>query len=311
MSLGVGIVGYGSAGRQHAAALNGMPDAMPQAVWEPNVDVDSGPLRRTSSWTELLQDESIGLISLCVPPGGRARLAVEALEAGKAVLLEKPPTVSPSEIDLIMEASQRSGNPVGVMLQHRMRLPESALAAHWAAPSVTAVLEVSRFRPPGHYRRAGWRRDPGTSFGGIAAHLGVHYLDLACQMLGHPESVHLAASRQLSQGIDTRVTGVIEYHTGATLAFTVTAESTVRTERLQILSPRGALCVTDGIVNTTIDGVEQTQPTVPTTTLRRAVYQEMVDAVSTGRQPARCSLEGTRGVTKILASIARGMTETT
>ncbi|OKK12194.1 hypothetical protein AMK16_32045 [Streptomyces sp. CB00455] len=300
----MGIVGFGVAGRQHASALDGLAEARTVSVLEQDPTSDTGALRRAGSWRELLADPAVGLVALCVPPGGRAMLTVEALEAGKAVLIEKPPAVSDAEIERVTQAAVRAGKPVGVMLQHRMRLPEAALSTNWASPATTAVLEVSRFRPPAHYRRADWRSDPASALGGIAAHLGVHYLDLACQLLGRPETVRLADSRELAPGIDTRVTGLVEFRTGATLAFTVTAESAVRTERLQVLGPDRGLCIADGTVSTQIGDTEQTWPTVTTPELRRAVYREMAEAVASGRPPRRCHLEGARGVTEILSAVA-------
>lgn len=302
--LGVGVVGFGIAAQQHATALEQLPEAGIVSVLEQDPTVDTGSHHRAGSWEQLLDDPRVDLVALCVPPGGRARMAVQALEAGKVVLLEKPPAVSVAEIDSVAAAARRTGLPVGVMLQHRMRLPEAALAATWSASSVTAVLEVSRFRPPAHYRRAGWRSDPTVALGGISAHLGVHYLDLACQLLGRPESVRLTPTREVAAGIDTRVTGMVAFRSGATLAFTVTAESMVRTERLQILGPDGGFNITDGTVMTQLDGTEQTWPTVPTSHLRTEVYREMAEAVATGRPPARCHLDGARAVTEILSSIA-------
>ncbi|MFG2406882.1 Gfo/Idh/MocA family protein [Streptomyces brevispora] len=304
MSLGVGIVGFGVAGRQHAAALDLMPEAGVAAVLELDASVDTGDLRRAGSWRELLDDPDVELVALCVPPGGRAGMAVEALEAGKAILLEKPPAVSAAEIDMITDTAARARRPVGVMLQHRVRLPAQVLAVDWANPAVTAVLEVSRFRPPAHYRRTGWRSDPVAALGGIAAHLGVHYLDLACQVLGRPDTVTLAPTRQLAEGIDTRVTGTVVFRSGATLAFTVTAESTVRTERLQVLGPDGGLSITDGTVITQIGDTGRTWPTAPTAELRGEVYKEMAESVATGLPPRRCHLEGARAVTDILAAVA-------
>ncbi|MFI5978423.1 Gfo/Idh/MocA family protein [Streptomyces sp. NPDC051452] len=307
MSVGVGLVGFGSAGRQHAAALDGLGAAEAVAVLEQDASLDVGGLPRAASWQALLADPRVELVALCLPPGSRAALAVQALEHGKAVLLEKPPAVSVAEIDWITDTARRFRRPVGVMLQHRMRLPAAVLDADWADPAVTAVLEVSRYRPPAHYRRAGWRGDAVSAFGGIAAHLGVHYLDLACQLLGEPRAVRLAPSRQLAPGIDSRVTGHIEFQSGATLAFTVTAESAFRSERLQMLGPDGGLCVADGMVTTQLGETGQTLPTVPTPRLRRMVYEEMAEAVTTGLPPRRCHLEGARAVTAILASVAQDL----
>ncbi|MBM7443042.1 Gfo/Idh/MocA family protein [Streptomyces sp. HB132] len=305
MSIGVGIVGFGAAGRQHVTALEGLDEAHVAAVLEQDTAIDTGHLPRLSSWQELLSDQHIALVALCLPPGGRAELAVQALDAGKAVLLEKPPAVSVTEIDRITAAARRAGMPVGVMLQHRMRLPATTSSAKWALPAVTAVLEVARFRPPAHFRGAGWRSDPASALGGIAAHLGVHYLDLACQLLGRPRAVRLAPARELAPGIDTRVTGHIEFRSGATLAFTMTAESPARSERLQLFGPEGSLSVVDGTVTTQVGETEHVVPARPTAELRRRVYQEMADAVATGQSPPRCHLEGARPITEILSTIAQ------
>ncbi|MET7622698.1 Gfo/Idh/MocA family oxidoreductase [Streptomyces sp. NPDC005408] len=305
MSIGVGIVGFGAAGRQHVTALDGLAGAHTAAVLEQDPAVDAGVLPRVSCWQELLADKRIGLVALCLPPGRRAELAVQALDAGKAVLLEKPPAVSVTEIDQVTTAAQRAGLPVGVMLQHRMRLPATAFSTNWAHPAVTAVLEVARFRPPAHYRNAGWRSDPASALGGIAAHLGVHYLDLACQLLGRPCTVQLAPARELAPGIDTRVTGHIEFRSGATLAFTMTAESPARSERLQILGPEGSFRISDGTVTTHVGQTEHILSDRPTAELRRLVYQEMVDALATSQPPLRCHLEGARAITEILSAIAQ------
>lgn len=306
MSLGVGIVGHGSAGRQHLAALRDVSGARAVAVLEDDPAAGTGGLPRADSWPALLADPDVGLVALCVPPGGRARLAIEALEAGKAVLLEKPPTTSAEEHAAVLAAARSAGRPVGVMLQHRLRLPEPALATDWTGPEVTAVLEVSRYRAPEHYLRAGWRSDPAASFGGIAAHLGVHYLDLACQLLGTPAAVDLAPVRRRAPGIDSRVAGTVSFEGGATLSFAVTAESPARTERLHLLGPGGALLVADGRVTTTgADGVGTTWPAAPTPALRSEVYREMVHAVATGLPPRRCHLQGALGVTDILARVGR------
>jgi len=50
----------------------------------------------------------VKLVSICTPPGIRHRYVREALEAGKDVMMEKPPTTTISELDdLIAEAEKR------------------------------------------------------------------------------------------------------------------------------------------------------------------------------------------------------------
>ncbi|MER8187955.1 Gfo/Idh/MocA family oxidoreductase [Kitasatospora sp. NPDC094015] len=303
MTLGVGLVGFGVAGRQHAAALEGSGVARIRSVLEPDPATDPGPLRRSPGWADLLGDPEVALVALCTPPGGRAELAEQALEAGKAVLLERPAACSPAEVDRLLAVSRRVGRPVGVMFQHRQLIPEQVLRWGWG-PGATALLQVSRFRPAAHFRRGGWRHDPARALGGAAAHLGAHYLDLACQVLGEPAAVHVVGRREVAAGIDSRIAGVVDYRGGATLSFAVTAESTVRTARLEILGADCRLLVQDGEVTTETGGAIADHPAVPGSLLRLEVYRDMAEALATGQPPRRCGLAAARAVTTLLHAVA-------
>ncbi|MFG2986624.1 Gfo/Idh/MocA family protein [Streptomyces sp. NPDC048258] len=301
--VNVGLVGFGVAGRQHAAALAGATGLRVAAVVEANARLTTGSLRRLPSWEVLLADPGINLVGLCLPPGGRAGLALEALKAGKAVLLEAPPALCEREVDLMVATAEQVGRPIGVMLQHRHRLPDVVCSADWSDPSLTGTLEVSRFRPPAHFRRAGWRSDPTAALGGAAAHLAVHYLDLACQLLGDPSGMWIAPLRELSRGIDTRATGVVEFGSGATLSFTATSEAAASSERLRVLGPDRSLSVDNGTVSARIGDAEDVWPALRDPSLRRLVYQDMAEAMRSGRQPHHSHLEGARPVTRILEAL--------
>ncbi|MGV3651078.1 MAG: Gfo/Idh/MocA family protein [Devosia sp.] len=51
----------------------------------------------------------IGLVAICTPPGVRHELALEAINAGKDVLLEKPPATTISEFDDLCQKAMRKG----------------------------------------------------------------------------------------------------------------------------------------------------------------------------------------------------------
>ncbi|MFB4306226.1 Gfo/Idh/MocA family protein [Actinomadura sp. GTD37] len=281
------ITGFGRAGRQHAAAIERAPGVTVHSVLESDEGVATAPFTRAPSWDDVLDDPTVDAVALCVPPGGRARWAAAAAAAGKDVLLEKPPCMSVAELD-------RLPGRTGVMLQHRFRLPREIVDRPFK--SAAGTLLVSRPRDAlTHY--TGWRGDSAEALGGITAHLGVHYLDLACQVLGAPESVEVHDYRECAPGIDVNVSGLVRFAGGSTLVFTVAADVPARAEHLVVAGDGRSLSITDGAVAFR-DGDEVTErPAEPAGVLRAKVYAEFA------RGPDLCSLERARAVTAVLDGV--------
>ena len=307
---GVAVVGLGAAGRQHLAALEHTAAGEVRAV------CDADPARAATAaaalpkaqhldWEGVLAAPDIDLIALCTPPGSHLALAEAALAAGKAVLVEKPPVRTEAELDTLLAASARAGRPVGVMLQHRFRLPEEALREQWSGRAL-GVLEVVRHRPAAHYARADWRLDPAVAAGGLFAHLAVHYTDLACQLLGDPVLVTGLVDCDLAPGVDTRLALTIRFASGATLSLTGTTAVDARGERLAVYDDHRLVTVHDGDARFTgvRAGATATAP-MPTAALRTAVYEEFCLAAAGGPGPDRTALSRSRGVVRILERVGK------
>lgn len=66
------------------------------------------PVFRTSAELYRAMPE-VGLVAVCTPPGVRHGLVREALDAGRDVLMEKPPTPTISELDDLVRHGRRTG----------------------------------------------------------------------------------------------------------------------------------------------------------------------------------------------------------
>ena len=62
-----------------------------------------------SSVDELLDDESVDLVSVCVANAYHAEVSVKALRKGKHVLCEKPMAISEEDCQSMIEAARESG----------------------------------------------------------------------------------------------------------------------------------------------------------------------------------------------------------
>ncbi len=108
-AITIAIVGVGKIAQdQHLPVIAGNPDfALAALVSGRGVDHASVPTFRTQA--ELLQAmPNVEAVAICTPPSVRYALAREALDAGKHVLLEKPPAQTVTELtDLAAYAASR------------------------------------------------------------------------------------------------------------------------------------------------------------------------------------------------------------
>jgi predicted dehydrogenase len=67
-----------------------------------------------SSTAEMYAKEKLDLVDICTPPATHARLAIEAVEKGAHVLLEKPMATSLAECDAIIVAAKKANRSVSL-----------------------------------------------------------------------------------------------------------------------------------------------------------------------------------------------------
>jgi UDP-N-acetyl-2-amino-2-deoxyglucuronate dehydrogenase len=302
--VGVAVVGFGNAGRQHLAAIEAVDGARLAAM----VEIDAEGARRASAaglpvrtLPEALADPSVELLALCVPPGDRPPVTAAALAAGKHLLVEKLPARSAAELDELLRGVARAGLLAGVMFQHRFALPEPLrVGAPERFARAVASLLVSRPRPATHFRAGDWRSRPETAVGGVTAHLGVHYLDLACQLLGEPTAIRPLARTDAVAGIDVQLCGHVSFRLGAELAVTVTSRAAARHEQLTVLGERDWVELRSGATTGELDGRSLAVPGRPVPELRAAVYRELVGAVRGGLALDLAALSRSAGVAAVI-----------
>src|ERR687884_945739 len=118
----VAVVGTGLiATKKHLPSLRRLDD---RATIVGLVDVNQDAARAVArefgianvygSLRELLEAQRPDMIDICTPPRTHAALAVEALEGGAHVMIEKPMAISVEECDRIVEAAGRAGRKVCV-----------------------------------------------------------------------------------------------------------------------------------------------------------------------------------------------------
>ncbi|GIH02818.1 oxidoreductase [Rhizocola hellebori] len=232
------IVGTGGIATAHAQALR---EHNGRALLVAAVDVDPDRVRAfAKTWevpwvypnvTELLQDAQVDVVHLCTPPSSHAPLALECLRAGVTVLVEKPPTLSLAELDMLAAASRETGAHLATVLQHRfgagaVRLREMAAAGHLGR-SLLATCATQWYRDDAYFD-VPWRGRWETEGGGPTMGHGIHQFDLLLSVLGPWESVAAVAARR-ARHVETE---------DVSMALVTFADGTVASVVNSVVSPR-------------------------------------------------------------------------
>ena len=108
----IGLVGIGKIARdQHVPALLADPRFVLAATASRHGQVDGIPAY-SDIVAMLAGPERVEAVSLCTPPDGRIEIARVAIEASKAVMLEKPPAATLAEAEALVAAARVAGVPL-------------------------------------------------------------------------------------------------------------------------------------------------------------------------------------------------------
>lgn len=193
----IGILGAGMIGKVHArhfgeaegAEVVAIADAFPAAAQ--NAAAQFGIPKVHEKPDDLLADPDIEAVVLGVPNKLHDVCAIQAMDAGKHVLVEKPMGITAEAAKNIVRKQQETGKVV--MVAHQMR---------WG-PVPQAIKQQADDGAFGriYYAKTGWFRRkaiPGwgswftrmdEAGGGPMIDIGVHMLDMALYFMGNPKPV--------------------------------------------------------------------------------------------------------------------------
>jgi len=208
MSLGVGLVGYGYAGKTfHApliAATPGLALAAVASRHAEEVEARWPGVVTTPDPAALIARADVDLVVVATPNDTHEPLARAALEAGKAVVVDKPFTLDLEQARDLMELAARRNRLLSVF--HNRRWDSDFLGVRRAVDD-GLVGRVSHFESHfDRYRplvRDRWRERGGPG-AGIWFDLGPHLVDQALELFGLPDTIQadLAAQRTGAQADD-------------------------------------------------------------------------------------------------------------
>lgn len=249
--LGVGVIGAGKIIGHHAHAYLAVP-RLARLVGVADLDRDRAERARReygfeaafSRPEELLAREDVQVVSICTRPDTHAELIVQALEAGKDVLCEKPMATTLADADRIVAAAERHPErKLSFVYQWRtdpaMRRLRRLVERKGLGRLLMADVDIQTMGSPGYYQGAVARESWAMDGGGRLIVVGIHQIDALLSFLGEPAEVSARMDTFLmpTEGEDSLV-GWVRFADGALATLRCTACSHESYFQIEVLAER-------------------------------------------------------------------------
>jgi len=247
-TLGVGLLGYGAIGREHATSISDVPgfelrgvcDRLPErreqarAAFGVDVHVDS---------QTLLSDPGVDLVVVGVPPVAHAGACLEALAAGKHVICEKPFALRVEECDQVLAAASAAERAVTVYQSRRWDPDFVALRAAVAEDAIGEPFYMESFIGGFSHPCSYWHSHQPIS-GGTIYDWGSHYFDWMLTLFPQPvTSVSAVAHKRVWHDVSNsdQVRVDVGFEGGAQASFMQSDIAAALKPKWYLLGTRGAL----------------------------------------------------------------------
>jgi len=309
----VGIIGLGWPGREHLKGYKASNRAEVVAVCDMDPELrervadEQDVPRAYADYGELLTEEAVDAVSVCLPNFLHKPATVDALEAGKHVICEKPPALSAAEAREMADIAKREGKTLMYALVQRFGSAAQIVREFVDAGELGEIY----FGKAGYVRRrgipigkGGWFVDKARSGGGALIDIGVHALDCAWWLMGNPKPVSVSGSAYAHFGhtvpegvqydVDDAAFGLIKFENDATLFLEATwALNLPTTSFKQIAGTKGGATLDPLTIYTERNGLQvDIAPSPPQRNGFEQQIQHFVECLLNGTEPGPSAEQG-------------------
>lgn len=252
----IALVGAGVIGRHHGSVVSRLADRLELVAV---ADVQIEPARKLAaryggrafaSLSDALSAVDIDIVAVCTPTGRHGKVAIEALDAGKHVIVEKPAEITVARTDEIIDAQRKAGTMVAVISQHRFdqatEVTLDAIRRGELGRLTSGIASIGWWRGQTYYDSGDWRGTWDLDGGGALMNQGVHTVDLLVAAMGRPVEVFAYTGTLAHERIEVEdvAVAVVRFESGALgVLHATTAAYPGLSARLQVHGDRGSAVI--------------------------------------------------------------------
>ena len=192
MNIHFAIVGCGHIAQRHARHILTQKEAVLQGGYDIKKErseqfAANFGVKAYGSLPDVLADEKVDIVVVCSPNGTHYDISLQALEAGKHVLIEKPMTICKEHCEDLIRTSLDYNRALFVVKQNRFNPPVQAVKSLLLSKKLGQIYSVTINcfwnRNEAYYRQSDWKGtkklDGGTLFTQYS-----HFIDIAYYLFG-------------------------------------------------------------------------------------------------------------------------------
>lgn len=292
-------------------------------------NLKNSSIKRYTDYNEMIKNERPEIVSIATESGLHAKIALDCIEKGVNLIIEKPMAMSIEDADKIIALANKKNVKVSACHQNRFNL---------AIQELRKAVETGRFgklshgsihvrwnRDHGYYDQASWR---GTweQDGGALMNQCIHGIDLLRWMMGDEiEEIYGATRQQFHDYLEAEDVGmaVVKFKNGAigTIEGTTNVYPKNLEETLCIFGERGTVKI-GGTSTNNIDVwnfVDETEEDIKKKELKEAtsnvygnghtsLFADVIDSIKNDRKPYVDAVAG-RNALEVVLSIYKSQKE--
>lgn len=245
----IGIVGCGGIAKAHVNAYRAIGGN--RIAWVYDVSAESAQrlaeevgARVAPSVEWMAKEAGVDAVSVCAPPGAHVACCLPFIEAGVAVLCEKPLAATLEQAQHLAQAVRRAGSLFMTAFCYRFHPPIVKLK-ELIDSGVLGQPVFFQNTFSGYARIAGnHRADRNVSGGGSLIDNGAHSIDLLCHLVGEPTCVQAMLTNAVQQDLEVEDLSVMQARVGRALGQVISGYSTPACmNRLEWVGDRGAAVI--------------------------------------------------------------------
>ncbi len=263
-------------------------------------------------FSQALAESSADAVYLATPIWLHAEHAVQALEAGKHVLVEKPLALTAADCDDVIAAADRSGKTAGCSYYrrcfNRYKFTKQMIADGEFGKIINIRITMFSYFNPEPSDPKYWRVIKNKSGGGPLSDMGTHMFDVLIGLLGMPVKI-FAKCANLTTDWDVEDSAVIimTMADGAQVTASFNWNSKTWRHEFEIVGTEGKidwLPYDAGAIVKTVGRDIQNIEIAEAANVHQPIIENFINAVATGTQPV-CGVEEAQKTNIILDAIYR------